>query len=124
MPEEKSNNFLEEIVEEDLKNGSIKQSSTPFSAEPMDICILVMPPAFAQFRVTQRYGVITNLRFDDTNPTTEERSMWTALRTMSLAGLEWKNELYASDYFPQLYAFALHYKKRPGLRGRFNFGER
>src|SRR6185436_12819936 len=56
----------------------------------------------------KRYGGYTNLRFDDTNPVTEETEYVDSIKDdVRWLGFEWKNELYASDYFPQLYEFAI-----------------
>ncbi|MFI5187701.1 MAG: glutamine--tRNA ligase/YqeY domain fusion protein [Chitinophagales bacterium] len=109
MPEEKSNNFLEEIIEEDLKNGKYKTIVTRFPPEPNGYLHIGHATSIClNFGLTQRYGGYTNLRFDDTNPTTEETEYVDSIKDdVRWLGFEWKNELYASDYFPQLYAFAV-----------------
>jgi len=109
MPEEKSNNFLEEIVEEDLKNGKYKTIVTRFPPEPNGYLHIGHATSIClNFGLTKRYGGYTNLRFDDTNPVTEETEYVDSIKDdVRWLGFEWKNELYASDYFPQLYEFAI-----------------
>src|SRR5436190_20277999 len=109
MPEEKSNNFLEEIVEEDLKNGKYKTIVTRFPPEPNGYLHIGHATTIClNFGLTKRYGGYTNLRFDDTNPVTEETEYVDSIKEdVRWLGFEWKNEHYASDYFPQLYAFAI-----------------
>ncbi|HRI79360.1 MAG TPA: glutamate--tRNA ligase family protein, partial [Cyclobacteriaceae bacterium] len=109
MIEEKSLNFLEEIVENDLQAGKHKSIVTRFPPEPngylhvghaKSICL--------NFGLATRYGGYTNLRFDDTNPVTEETEYVDNIKSdIQWLGFQWANELYASDYFDQLYAFAL-----------------
>jgi len=109
MSEEKSNNFLEEIIEEDLKNGKYKTIVTRFPPEPNGYLHIGHATSIClNFGLTKKYGGYTNLRFDDTNPTTEETEFVDSIKDdVRWLGFEWKNELYASDYFPQLYAFAV-----------------
>jgi len=109
MPEEKSNNFLEEIIEEDLKNGKYTSIVTRFPPEPNGYLHIGHATSIClNFGLTKKYGGYTNLRFDDTNPTTEETEYVQSItEDVRWLGFEWKNELYASDYFPQLYAFAI-----------------
>ena len=106
--EEKSLNFLEEIIEEDLKNGTYKEIVTRFPPEPNGYLHIGHATSIClNFGVTKKYGGYTNLRFDDTNPTTEETEYVDSIKDdVRWLGFEWKNELYASDYFPQLYEFA------------------
>ncbi|RFM27605.1 glutamine--tRNA ligase/YqeY domain fusion protein [Deminuibacter soli] len=109
MSEEKSLNFIEEIVEGDLSAGKYKSIVTRFPPEPnghlhvghaKSICL--------NFGLAQKYGGSTNLRFDDTNPTTEETQYVEGIKEdVKWLGFEWANELYASDYFEQLYGFAV-----------------
>jgi len=109
MSEEKSSNFLEEIVEEDLKSGKYKEIVTRFPPEPNGYLHLGHATSIClNFGLTEKYGGYTNLRFDDTNPVTEETEYVESIKDdVRWLGFEWKNELYASDYFPQLYEFAL-----------------
>ena len=114
MPEEKSSNFLEEIVEEDLKEGKYKQIVTRFPPEPNGYLHIGHATSIClNFGLTKKYGGYTNLRFDDTNPVTEETEYVDSIKDdVRWLGFEWKNELYASDYFPQLYEFAVKLIKK------------
>jgi glutaminyl-tRNA synthetase len=63
--------------------------------------------------LTERFGGYTNLRFDDTNPVTEETEYVDSIKEdVEWLGFHWKNELYASDYFDELYAFAVKLIKK------------
>ena len=109
MAEERSLNFLEEIVEEDLKNGKYKEIVTRFPPEPNGYLHIGHATSIClNFGLTKKYGGYTNLRFDDTNPVTEETEYVESIKDdVRWLGFEWKNELYASDYFQQLYEFAV-----------------
>ncbi|MBL7734247.1 MAG: glutamine--tRNA ligase/YqeY domain fusion protein [Chitinophagaceae bacterium] len=109
MSEEKSLNFLEEIIEEDLKNGNYGQIVTRFPPEPNGYLHIGHAKSIClNFGLTQKYGGYTNLRFDDTNPVTEETEYVESIKAdVEWLGFRWKHELYASDYFDQLYAFAV-----------------
>jgi glutaminyl-tRNA synthetase len=108
MSEEKSLNFIEEIVEEDLKNGKYKSITTRFPPEPNGYLHIGHAKSIClNFGLAKKYGGSTNLRFDDTNPTTEETEYVDSIKDdVHWLGFEWANELYASDYFEQLYQFA------------------
>lgn len=110
MSEERSLNFLEEIVEEDIAAGKNDgRVLTRFPPEPnghlhighaKSICL--------NFGLALKYGGKTNLRFDDTNPTKEETEYVDSIKEdVKWLGFEWEHELYASDYFGQLYDFAV-----------------
>lgn len=109
MTDEKSLNFLEEIVENDLKAGKYKEIVTRFPPEPNGYLHMGHAKSIClNFGLTKKYGGYTNLRFDDTNPVTEETEYVESIRNdVRWLGFQWKNELYASDYFDQLYEFAL-----------------
>lgn len=109
MTEEKSLNFLEEIVENDLKAGKYQQIVTRFPPEPNGYLHMGHAKSIClNFGLTQKYGGYTNLRFDDTNPVTEETEYVESIKyDVRWLGFEWKHERYASDYFEQLYEFAL-----------------
>ncbi|MES2371438.1 MAG: glutamine--tRNA ligase/YqeY domain fusion protein [Bacteroidota bacterium] len=109
MSEEKSLNFIEEIVEEDLKNGKCKSITTRFPPEPNGYLHIGHAKSIClNFGLAKKYGGSTNLRFDDTNPTTEETEYVDSIKDdVRWLGFEWANELYASDYFEQLYQFAI-----------------
>ncbi len=109
MTEEKGLNFIEEIVEEDLEKGKYKQIVTRFPPEPNGYLHIGHASSIClNFGLTQKYGGYTNLRFDDTNPVTEETEYVDSIKEdVKWLGFEWKNELYASDYFDTLYRFAI-----------------
>ena len=109
IKEEKSLNFLEEIVEQDLRDGKYKEIITRFPPEPNGYLHIGHAKSIClNFGLTQKYGGYTNLRFDDTNPVTEETEYVESIKDdVHWLGVEWKNELYASDYFDQLYVFAI-----------------
>ena len=104
MSEEKSLNFLEEIVEDDLQKGNYEQIITRFPPEPNGYLHIGHAKSIClNFGLTKKYGGYTNLRFDDTNPSTEETEYVDSIKEdVRWLGFEWKNERYASDYFEQL----------------------
>jgi glutaminyl-tRNA synthetase len=108
MSEEKSLNFLEEIIEEHLNEGKYKQVVTRFPPEPNGYLHIGHAKSIClNFGLTNKYGGYTNLRFDDTNPTTEETEYVQSIKEdVQWLGFTWKNELYASDYFDELFNFA------------------
>ncbi|MEO6069236.1 MAG: glutamine--tRNA ligase/YqeY domain fusion protein [Chitinophagaceae bacterium] len=109
MSEEKSLNFLEEIVEQDLESGKYKSIVTRFPPEPNGYLHIGHATSIClNFGLSLKYGGYTNLRFDDTNPVTEETEYVDSIKEdVAWLGFQWKHELFASDYFEQLYAFAL-----------------
>jgi glutaminyl-tRNA synthetase len=106
--EERSLNFLEEIIEADLKSGRYKQIITRFPPEPNGYLHIGHASSIClNFGLTKKYGGYTNLRFDDTNPSTEETEYVESIKEdVKWLGFEWKHELYASDYFDKLYEYA------------------
>ena len=109
MSEEKSLNFLEEIIEADLAAGKYKSIVTRFPPEPNGYLHMGHATAIClNFGLTKKYPGYTNLRFDDTNPVTEETEYVDSIKEdIKWLGFEWKNELYASDYFEELYQYAI-----------------
>ena len=109
MSEEKSLNFLEEIIEDDLKIGKYKSIVTRFPPEPNGYLHMGHATAIClNFGLTKKYPGYTNLRFDDTNPVTEETEYVDSIKEdIKWLGFEWKNERYASDYFDELYNYAV-----------------
>ena len=110
MSTEKGPNFLEEIIAEDIKNGKHGgRVLTRFPPEPngylhighsKSICV--------NFGLAQEFGGTTNLRFDDTNPEKEETEYVESIKAdVKWLGFEWANVFYASDYFDQIYDFAV-----------------
>lgn len=109
MAEEKSLNFIEEIIENDLKERKYTSIATRFPPEPNGYLHLGHAKSIClNFGLALKYGGKTNLRFDDTNPVTEETEYVEGIKgDVKWLGFQWAEELYASDYFPQLYAFAV-----------------
>ena len=109
MSEEKSLNFLEEIIETDLEAGKYKTIVTRFPPEPNGYLHMGHATAIClNFGLTKKYPGYTNLRFDDTNPVTEETEYVDSIKEdIKWLGFEWKNEYYASDYFDKLYEYAV-----------------
>ena len=109
MADNKSLNFLEEIVEADLKSGKYQTISTRFPPEPNGYLHLGHAKSIClNFGLALKYGGKTNLRFDDTNPSTEETEYVESIKAdVQWLGFQWANEFYASDYFPRLYEFAV-----------------
>lgn len=110
MSEERSLNFLEEIIENDLaggKNGG--RLHTRFPPEPNGYLHIGHATAIClNFGLAKRYNGQCNLRFDDTNPTTEETEYVESIKKdIQWLGFQWDNLFYASDYFDQIYAFAV-----------------
>ena len=114
MSDERSLNFLEEIIEEDLKSGQYKQVVTRFPPEPNGYLHIGHAKSIClNFGLTKKYGGYTNLRFDDTNPVTEETEYVESIKEdVEWLGFQWKNELYASDYFDTLYEYAVKLIKK------------
>ena len=109
MTEEKSLNFIEEIIEEDLKNGKYTSLLTRFPPEPNGYLHIGHAKSIClNFGLGLKYGGKTNLRFDDTNPTKEETEYVDSIKEdVQWLGFNWAQELYASDYFDQLYNYAV-----------------
>ena len=114
MSEEKSLNFLEEIVESDLKTGKHKSIITRFPPEPNGYLHLGHAKSIClNFGLALKYSGSTNLRFDDTNPVTEETEYVDGIKDdVRWLGFNWSRELYASDYFGELYEFAVNLIKK------------
>ncbi|HEY0667023.1 MAG TPA: glutamine--tRNA ligase/YqeY domain fusion protein [Sphingobacteriaceae bacterium] len=109
MSEERSLNFIEEIIEEDLKTGKNDgRVLTRFPPEPNGYLHIGHAKAIClNFGIAQKYNGKTNLRFDDTNPVTEDTEYVESIKNdIRWLGFEWDEELYTSDYFDQMYGFA------------------
>ena len=112
--EKTQKNFLEEIIEKDLQEGRVSAVQTRFPPEPngylhighaKSICI--------NFGLAKKYGGKTNLRFDDTNPVKEDTEYVDSIKEdIKWLGFEWAMERYASDYFEQLYQWAVELIKK------------
>ncbi|HMG14327.1 MAG TPA: glutamine--tRNA ligase/YqeY domain fusion protein [Saprospiraceae bacterium] len=103
-------NFLEDIIEHDLKEGKNDgRVLTRFPPEPNGYLHIGHATAIClNFGIAKKYGGSTNLRFDDTNPITEETEYVESIRNdVKWLGFNWANEFFASDYFDQLYDYAI-----------------
>jgi glutaminyl-tRNA synthetase len=109
MSEEKSLNFIEEIIETDLNEGKYKSIITRFPPEPNGYLHIGHSKSIClNFGLAKKYGGSTNLRFDDTNPVTEDTEYVESIKDdIRWLGFEWSNELYASDYFDTLFEYAI-----------------
>lgn len=107
--EEKSLNFIEEIIEADLQAGKYTEIITRFPPEPNGYLHIGHASSIClNFGLTKKFPGYTNLRFDDTNPTTEDTEYVESIKNdIRWMGFEWENELYASDYFDTLYGYAI-----------------
>ncbi len=107
---EKKLNFIEQIIEADLEAGrNDGRVLTRFPPEPNGYLHIGHASSIClNFGVAKKFGGQTNLRFDDTNPVTEDTEYVESIKAdVRWLGFEWANELYASDYFEQLYQFAI-----------------
>ncbi len=112
--EERKLNFLEEIIEADLASGKVDTVMTRFPPEPNGYLHLGHAKSIClNFGLAQKYGGKTNLRYDDTNPTKEDTEYVDSIKEdIQWLGFHWDKELYASDYFDQLYEWAEDLIKR------------
>ena len=112
--EERKLNFLEEIIEADLASGKVDSVMTRFPPEPNGYLHLGHAKSIClNFGLAQKYGGKTNLRYDDTNPTKEDTEYVDSIKEdIQWLGFQWDKELYASDYFDQLYEWAEDLIKR------------
>jgi len=112
--EERKLNFLEEIIEKDLAEGKVDSIMTRFPPEPNGYLHLGHAKSIClNFGLAQKYGGKTNLRYDDTNPTKEDTEYVDSIKEdIKWLGFQWDKELYASDYFEQLYQWAEDLIKR------------
>ena len=101
-------NFIEEIIEKDLAEGKVSSIITRFPPEPNGYLHLGHAKSIClNFGLAQKYGGKTNLRYDDTNPTKEDTEYVDSIKEdIQWLGFQWDKELYASDYFDQLYEWA------------------
>ena len=99
MSDEKNLHFIEEIIEEDLKNDKYTSIITRFPPEPNGYLHIGHAKSIClNFGLPLKYGGYTNLRFDDTNPVTEETEYVESIKEdVQWLGFQWENELYASD---------------------------
>ncbi|MDG1262446.1 MAG: glutamate--tRNA ligase family protein, partial [Flavobacteriales bacterium] len=107
---EKSLNFIEQIITEDLENGKHKEIVTRFPPEPNGFLHIGHAKSIAlNFGLGKAFSGKTNLRFDDTNPVKEDTMYVDSIkRDIEWLGFEWEGEaLYTSDYFDKLYEMAV-----------------
>ena len=110
IEEEKSLNFIEEIIEEDLREGTHEgRILTRFPPEPNGYLHIGHAKSIClNFGLAQKYKGKTNLRFDDTNPVTEDAEYVESIKKdIQWLGFQWTEELYTSDYFEILYDYAV-----------------
>ena len=115
VTEKKALNFIEAKVEEDLANGKNGgRVQTRFPPEPNGYLHIGHAKAIClDFGIAAQHGGVCNLRFDDTNPTKENMEYVDAIKEdIQWLGYQWGNEYYASDYFQQLWDFAIELIKR------------
>ncbi|RWY55838.1 glutamine--tRNA ligase/YqeY domain fusion protein [Mucilaginibacter gilvus] len=115
MSEERSLNFIEEIIEADLAAGKNDgRVLTRFPPEPNGYLHIGHAKSIClNFGLAQRYGGKTNLRFDDTNPVKEDVEYVDSIKEdVKWLGFDWAEELYASDYFDKLYDLAVELIKQ------------
>lgn len=118
MSEEKSLNFLEDIIEQHLAEGRYTQIHTRFPPEPNGYLHIGHASSIClNFGLAKKYGGKCNLRFDDTNPVTEDTEYVDSIKydikwLLDAIGTSWDGEYYASDYFDTLYNFAVDLIKK------------
>ena len=108
MAETEATNFIEQIVKEDLAAGKVTQIQTRFPPEPNGyLHIGHVKSMLVNFGTAIKYNGKCNLFFDDTNPSKEKTEFVNAIRKdIEWVGYEWAKEVYASDFFEQIYAYA------------------
>ncbi|MBR5354481.1 MAG: glutamine--tRNA ligase/YqeY domain fusion protein [Bacteroidales bacterium] len=109
MEENLSLNFLEEIIEQGLREGTYKSILTRFPPEPNGYLHIGHAKSIClNFGLAKKYGGKTNLRFDDTNPVKEDTEYVDSIQQdIRWLGFDWAGVHYASDYFEQLYEWAI-----------------
>src|SRR6266850_7732973 len=106
---EEPRDFIRDMVQADLARGLVQGIVTRFPPEPNGYLHLGHAKSIClNFGLAVKYGGKTNLRFDDTNPVTEETEYVDGIKNdIQWLGFGWSEELYASDYFEKLYEFAV-----------------
>ncbi len=114
--EKESLNFLEELIDAELHSGRVtrEQLLTRFPPEPNGYLHLGHASSIClNFGIAKKFGGRTNLRFDDTNPVTEDTEYVESIKAdIQWLGFQWANEFYASDYFETLYSYAVELIKK------------
>lgn len=114
MEEERSLNFIEQIIEGDLSSGKHKEIYTRFPPEPNGYLHIGHAKAIClNFGLGEQYKGKVNLRFDDTNPTAEKQEFVDAIKeNIEWLGFKWEKELHTSDHFQKLYEYAVQLIKQ------------
>ena len=115
LAEERSLNFIEQIVEKDLQEGKNDgRIQTRFPPEPNGYLHIGHVKAICMdFGIAEKYNGVCNLRFDDTNPVKEDVEYVDSIQQdIAWLGFKWGNIYYASDYFQQLYDLAIEFIKQ------------
>ena len=114
MDEITSGNFIEDIVEEELASGKVKEVITRFPPEPNGYLHIGHAKAICiDFGIAAKYGGRCNLRYDDTNPSKEDVEYVNSIKEdIKWLGFKWDAELYASDYFDRMYDCAVELIKK------------
>ncbi|MEG0834895.1 MAG: glutamine--tRNA ligase/YqeY domain fusion protein [Christensenellaceae bacterium] len=109
MTNEDSKNFIEEIIEKDLRDGTVKEITTRFPPEPNGYLHIGHAKSIClNFGLAKKYGGRCNLRFDDTNPAKEDVEYIEAIKKdIEWLGFVWDEERYGSDYFEQMAEYAV-----------------
>jgi glutaminyl-tRNA synthetase len=118
MTEKESMNFVEQIIDEDLKSNKIESVHTRFPPEPNGYLHIGHAKSIClNFGLAERFNGVCNLRFDDTNPVKEDVEYVDSIKEdIEWLGFKWHKEIhYASDYFDQLYEWAKKLIRRQGL---------
>ena len=112
--ESKASNFIEEFVEEDLASGRFDHVRTRFPPEPNGYLHIGHVKALCiDFGIAKKYGGVTNLRFDDTNPAKEDTVFVEGIqRDIEWLGFKWAELHFASDFFPRLYEIACDFIRK------------
>ena len=114
MEEVKSVNFIEEIINNDLLEGKTSEIITRFPPEPNGYLHIGHAKSLCiNFGIKEKYNGKCNLRYDDTNPSKEDIEYVNSIKEdIKWLGFEWDQELYASDYFDQMYDYAVSLIKK------------
>lgn len=115
MEESKMSNFIQDVIDEDLASGRVKKVHTRFPPEPNGCLHIGHAKAICiDFMLAGQNNGLCNLRFDDTNPTKEDTEFVDSIqRDIKWLGFDWGDRLYyASDYFEQIYEYAVDLIKK------------
>ncbi len=109
-----ANNFIEQIINEELSNGKVDGVYTRFPPEPNGYLHIGHAKSLClNFGIKEKYNGKCNLFFDDTNPTKEKTEFVDAIKAdIKWLGFTWDKETYASDYFEKIYEFAVELIKK------------